>query len=85
MANNIDQIITDLTADVEAQKTVVASAVTYIKGVPALIQAAIDNATSAGATPAQMQAFNDLKASMETETADLQAALTANTPTLPLP
>jgi hypothetical protein len=80
MANNIDQVISDLTAAVSAQKTVSDSAETYIKGVPALIQAAIDAAQNAGATPAQLQAFSDLKASIEAETADLTAALSANTP-----
>lgn len=79
MATSVDQIITDLTADVAAQKGVVASAVTYIKGVPALIQAAIDKAKSEGGlTDAQVQAFTDLKTSIQSETTDLQAALTAN-------
>lgn len=83
MPNNIDQMITDLTNTVNRQKTVLDGATAYIEGVPALIQAAIDTAVAAGATPEQLSAFTALLASVEAEVSELEVALTNNTPTPP--
>lgn len=80
---SVQDEIDALTADVAAQTTVVASAVTFIKGVPALVAAAVAAANAAGPaplTPAQLAAFTSLQTSLTGETSDLTAALTTNTP-----
>jgi hypothetical protein len=82
---NYDDLIEALRVSVENATTVTDSAVAYITGVPALIQAAIDEAVAAGATPEQTAAFDDLKMRLDAEIGDLQAALVANTPEQPEP
>lgn len=78
-----EDIINDLRQSVERATTVTDGAVLFIEGVPNLIQTAIDEAVAAGATPEQTQAFNDLKAKLDTDIAELEAALLANTPEAP--
>lgn len=78
--SEMDDAVTKLTADVAAERTVVDSAIAYAKGVPALIQTAIDTALAAGATQAQLQAVTDAQAALETQATDLAAAIPANTP-----
>lgn len=78
---SVTDALTGLTADVAAEKTVVASAVTLITGIPGLIQAAIATALAAGATPDQLQSFSDLSDQIEGDSTGLQGAVTANTPT----
>jgi hypothetical protein len=85
MASALDQKITDLQTAVTAEDTVIDSAVTLIKGIPSLIQDAINQALAAGATAAQLQALTDLKTTMDTKANDLAQAVTANTPTPPTP
>lgn len=80
---NYQEILDQLTVSVQQAKTVTDGAVLYIQGVPALIQSAIDEAVAAGATPEQTQAFNDLKATLDADIAELEAALLANTPEEP--
>src|SRR4051812_41394456 len=72
-----------LAADVAAQKTVIASAVTLINGLPALVANAVRTAMEASdATAAQVEAaLTQADIDVKAGTADLQAALTANTPT----
>lgn len=84
--NNVDQEIADFTADVSVQTTVVKSAIAIIIGIPALIASAIAAAVAAGATPLQIQAFQDLHTAFVQNNADLQAAITAstNTPAVPV-
>lgn len=77
--NPLDVVIEELRAAVEENTTIGQSAVTLIEGIPALIQAAVDQATSAGATPAQLQAIKDLKVKMTAETEAFKEALEANT------
>ena len=72
--------ITKLTADVAAEKTVEQSAITLIQGLAAQLAAAIAAAANAGATPAQLDALNALSTQIETSSASLGAAVTANTP-----
>lgn len=84
MANNIDAAVVSLTEAVDRAKTVTDGAVAYIEGIPALIQAAIDETIAMGATPEQVAAFDDLKARLEAEISDLETALTNNTPTPPI-
>jgi len=80
MATGADQIAA-LTAEVTAATTVEKSAETLILGIAARIQTAVDAAIADGATAAQLQPLTDLGTALSTETAALQAAVTANTPT----
>lgn len=76
----MDDDITALQASVTQENTVIDGAVALINGFSARLQAAIDAATAAGATPAQMQAVTDLKTAVDTKGSELAAAVTANTP-----
>lgn len=78
--SQLDDAITALTAEVTAENTEIDSAIVFIKGVPALIQTAIDAAVAKGASPAQLQSLADLKTAMENKASDLAAALVAGTP-----
>lgn len=78
--SDLSDAIDALVTEVEEQKTVVKSAVTYIQGVPALVQAGYDAGIAAGATPAQLQVLKDTITGLNTAEAELTAALTANTP-----
>jgi len=80
MSGNLQASIDALTAQVAAETEVNASAVTMINGFSARLQAAIDAATAAGATPAQTAALDALASSVQSNTAELSAAMTANTP-----
>ncbi len=79
MSATMQTAIDSLTQQVAAETTVNASAVTLINGFAARLQTAIDAATAAGASPAQVQALTDLAASVETNTASLSAAVASNT------
>lgn len=65
--------IDDLKAKVDAEKTVVDSAVALIKGLSAQLAAAKDD-------PAKVQALAD---ALDAQTAELSAAVVANTPVAP--
>lgn len=78
--SQLDDAIAANTAAAEAETTVITSAITYIQGIPALIQAAVEAALAQGATPAQLQSLANLQARMNADAANLQAVLTANTP-----
>ncbi len=79
----LDDAITALTAEVSKDTTVIASAITLIKGIAAQIQAAVDAALAAGATPAQLKALTDLQASVAANDTALAAAVAAGTPPPP--
>ena len=70
-----------LIAEVAADDTIFDSAVTFITGVPKLIQDAVDKAIANGATPAQLQAVTGLATDLRTKAQAIQDAITANTPT----
>lgn len=80
MATNVQEAIDKLAADVTRLKTVDESAIALIQGFPALIAAAVAAAQAAGATPAQLAAFDDLSAGIEAKTEELATAVTAGTP-----
>jgi len=82
-ANALDVQIANLTADVAAETTVEQSAITLINGIPALIAKAAAAATAAGATPAELASLTALGASIASSSANLAAAVTANTPAPP--
>jgi len=75
--------LTNLTTDVTNETSVEASAITLINGIPALIAAAVAAAQGAGATPAQLAAFATLGQQITASSANLAAAVTANTPAAP--
>ena len=76
-----------LTTEVSETRTVIASAVTYIKGVPGVVQAAVDEALATAGlndlTPEQEAAFAGIATSLDEGQQEVIAALTENTPTKP--
>ncbi len=82
LENNLSLLsdaITNLTAKVAEEKTEIDSAIVFIKGVPALIDAAVAKALEAGATPEQLQALTDLSTGITDETGKLTVALATGT------
>lgn len=82
---SVADALAQLQADVTAETTVEQSVVVLLNGIPAQIAAAVAAATAAGATPDQLAAFDTLASTIETNTAALSTAVTANTPTAPAP
>lgn len=72
--------LTGLIADITANTDVVNSAVLFINGTAARIQAAVDAALAAGATAEQLQPVLDEVAAQKAKAVELAAAITANTP-----
>src|SRR6266550_5129822 len=68
--SQMDDEITQIKQDVAAERTAVDSATALIGGIAAQIRSAVDAALAAGATPAQLQDFTDLHASMTQQTQD---------------
>jgi hypothetical protein len=83
MAQDIQSTLDELTASVNQETTVNQSAITLIQGIPALISAAVAAAQAAGATPAQLQAFEDLNTKITANASGLAAAVTAGTSAAP--
>lgn len=83
--NQMSQATDQLKAAVAAEHTVIASAITYIQGVPAVVAEAVRKALEdAGVdNTATEAAVNEARSSAEQDTADLQAALTQGTPQQP--
>lgn len=79
--SQLDTDIGALQATVTAQNTVVASVLALVQGIPALIDAAVQKALAAGATPAQLAAIEAVSASVKANDDALAAAVAANTPT----
>lgn len=76
----LSQAVADLTAAVEAESSIIDSAVTYIQSVPALIDAAVAADVNNGALPQNLTAISGLATKLRAEAAAVQAALTANVP-----
>lgn len=83
--SQMDDNIVALQASVANLVTVDQSAIALIQGFGAQVQAAVDAALAAGATPAQLQAMTDLKTAIDDQDTALAAAVAANTPTPPAP
>ena len=83
--SKLDDAIDALTAKVTAMKTVADSTAAFINGVPGLIATAVQAATAAGATPAQLKAFTDLGTALQDSSDEISAAMTANTSAAPSP
>lgn len=76
-----------LRANVAKVETSEASVIAFVQGVPALIQAAVDAAIAAGATPQELAAFGELNTRLSADADKIAADVTANTPaeTPPVP
>lgn len=72
---NVDEAIAGLQTEVANEETVINGAVTLVRGIPDLIQTAVDAALSAGATRAQLQAFDDLNNKIDAKAKELAAAV----------
>jgi hypothetical protein len=80
MSATVDTVAAELAAlqtNVAAAQAGEASAIVLIQGIPALITAAVNAATAAGATPDQLAAFAALNASLVASTPALAAAVAA--------
>lgn len=80
MSGTIDAALTTLTAAVQADTDAENAALKLIQGIPALIAAAVAQAAGAGATPAQLAAFDVLSATLTAKGSELAAAVVAGTP-----
>lgn len=83
MSTDVNSALLALQAAVTQETTVDQSAITLIQGIPALIAAAVATAAAAGATPAQLQAFDTLSAQITANATGLAAAVTSGTPAAP--
>jgi hypothetical protein len=81
----LDDQITALTAQVEANTTVEKSALALIQGFAAQLAAAVAAASAAGATPTQLAALNALGTTIKANDDELAAAVAANTVAAPTP
>lgn len=74
------EILADLEAQVAASVQVETSAAALINGIGARIQAAVDAAIANGATAEQLAPVSNEVAALKASSADLSAAVSANTP-----
>jgi hypothetical protein len=81
----LDDKISALNAEVTRQKTIKDGVLAVVNGIPALIQDAVSKALAAGATPAQLAAFDQVSAALKANDDDLAAAVAANVPPTPNP
>jgi hypothetical protein len=77
MSDTLQTELDALTATVARTSGVDDSILVFVQGVPALIQAAADKATAAGAQPAQLAAFAALNAQLTAKTDEIAAAITS--------
>ena len=81
--SELDDKILALTAEIANDTTVIGSAITLINGFAAQLAEAIAAALAQGATPEQLAALDALNTSLNTNAADLAAAVAANIPPAP--
>lgn len=74
----MDQSITDLQTEVSETVGVMQSATTLINGIAARVQAAVDAALAAGATPEVVALLTTLKADLDANSTALADAVAAN-------
>jgi Mg2+ and Co2+ transporter CorA len=79
MTQMSDEIQT-LKNDVAAERTAVDSATALISGFAAQLQAAVQAAQDAGATPQQLQDLTDLHTALTQQTSDLASAVATQSP-----
>src|SRR5664279_4106274 len=83
LMSQMDDELATLTTKVTNITTVKDSVLALIKGIPALIQSAVDSALAAGATPDQLKAVTDLGNTIDEDATELTAAVQANVPPAP--
>jgi hypothetical protein len=83
MDQKIAQAIADLQAEVVEVKTAEQAAVTALNGIPKLLSDAI--ASAQGDNAAAVTAVQDVISQLKNSSADLAAAVVANTPAAPAP
>lgn len=82
-AGDPNPILDALAAQIDANTSVVDSAIQFIGGVRGMIDAAVTAALAGGATAAQLAPFTDLSAAMAAKDQALSEAIAANTPAAP--
>lgn len=80
MDQKLQATIDSLTEKVAANTTVDQSVLTLVTGLKGQLDAAIQSAKDAGASDAQLSALTDLGATIDSNSASLRDAVTANTP-----
>lgn len=83
MSNTVQEALDALTEEVAQEESVNQSAITLIQGFAAQLAAAVSAAQAAGATAAQLAAFDVLGKTLTDGQQALAAAVTANTPAAP--
>lgn len=78
--SQLDDEIGALGTEVSEMKDTVASAVTVIDGITAKVEAAVQEALAAGATPEQLQAVTDVLASVTAQKQSLADAVASQGP-----
>lgn len=79
-----DDIIAKLQSDIAALATENTVVIGLLNNLSAQLTAALAAASAAGATPGQLDLLTQLSQTIETQTASLNTAVTADTPTPPL-
>lgn len=79
----IDDDLQALNQAVAQNTSVEQSVLAALNGVPAQIQAAVNQALAAGATPEQLKAITDATAAITANNTALAAAVVASTPAAP--
>lgn len=74
------QVIDDLVAATAAASTIFDSAVTFITGVPGMIDTAVQKALANGATAAELAPVAQVSTDITARASAIQTALTTNTP-----
>jgi chromosome segregation ATPase len=80
MSDALQGKIDQLTADVSAQGSVIQSAEVAFESLAERLKAALDHATSTGATPEQLAKLEELHADLTANSTALAHAVAANTP-----
>lgn len=79
-AGTLTEEVGRLTAEVANARGVRDSVLALINGIPAILQAAVDKALAAGATPAQLQSIQDAVDELANNDSQFVAAVQANAP-----
>ena len=75
MANNVDDALTGLLNSAASIEKAEEAVLSFVQGLPAVLEAAIATAWAAGATPAQLTAFADLTTRLNNDSAKITSDL----------
>lgn len=79
----MNPVLQSLSDQVSATRGVLKSADVFVKGVPALVQSAVDQALANGATADELAPLTDLVTALKTDSDQLTADIAANSPQSP--